>query len=93
MKFLYNALDTFMKLIWHIKSCKLVDIKATLCFSEEHFIVKLAYQDLLTLVHFKPFDAFTLLPEPTLCRCAWHLISAQAVLLASAPVAHVCASV
>ena len=89
----YNVLNTLFELVWHIKRRKLIHTKATLCLAEELLIVKLAFQYLFALIDLEPFYALAILPQAVLGRGAWHLVSAEAVLLPTTPVPLVGASI
>ena len=82
-----------MEFVWHIKGRKLVHIEATLSLSEKHFVVQATLLDFVVLILFKPFDSLSLLPQATLSRLPWHFIGSQAVLLATAPMTRVGASI
>ena len=89
----YDALNALFKLIRHIECRKLINTEAALCLAEEGLIVELALQYLLTLIYFEPFNALAIFPKATLILLVWHFVRAQSVLLASAPVAPVRASI
>ena len=83
------TLYAFVEFIRHVKCCKLVHVEATLCLTEEHFVVKTTLLDLIVLILFKPFDTFAFLPETKFSRLSWHLVRSQSMLFPAAPVPRV----
>ena len=92
-EFFDYALDTIMELIWYIKGRKLVHIEATLRLAEEHLIVESALLYFVNLILFKPLDSLAFLPEAELGGLAGHFISAEPMLLATAPMTAVGTSI
>ena len=82
-----------MELHGHLKCCVRIDIESALGLAEVDFVVELTYHDLFALVWLEPLDTLAFFPETELRGLTWHDVGAEAMLLATAPMARVSATV